>query len=163
MRKSVVGDPIFWPGLVYSPININGLLFALGAVSGEVGLLFEEFSEANSTAICRKKTNSGWEKIRAAITLRSSDYETSENEIYLVICWVDDQNGTGEDLPVLELSKIMGKTETPKTTKNIPKIDGMSIFPEDPAEDLQQRGESITAFEETVRQLDVRIKKLKDG
>ena len=85
------------------------------------------------------------------------------NEIDLVICWVDDQNVTGKDLPVLELSKIIGKTETPTTTKDIPKINGMSIFPEDPAEDLLRRGESITAFEENVRQLDIRIKKLKDG
>ncbi|GEM_PF-2202656 len=163
MRKSVVGDPIFWPGLVYSPINLSGLLFALGTVSGEVGLLFEEFSKEDSTAVCRRKTNSGWEKITATLTIRSSDYADIGNDIDLIICWIDDKAEADNDLPVLELSTIIGKAE-PKVS-NAEKINenDFNIFPEDPTEDLLQRGESIADFEDTVRQLDERIKKLKNG
>lgn len=163
MRKSVVGDPIFWPGLVYSPINLLGLLFALGAVSGEIGLLFEEFSEEDSTAVCRRKTGSGWEKTTAALAIRSSDYVDIESDIDLIICWIDDKKETENDLPVLELSTIIGKAE-PRISQTEKAIDNVfNIFPEDPTEDLLQRGESIADFEDTVRQLDERIKKLKNG
>jgi len=158
--KSVVGDPIFWPGLVYSPININGLLFALGTVTDEIGLLFEEFSEEESSAVCRRKTETGWEKITVGLSLKSSQYEYSEKPD-LLICWIDDGNVGGGGQPVLELSRIIGKIQSHNSpVKNVSGLKG--IFPEDPTEDLLHRGETISDFEETVRQLDQRIKKLKN-
>lgn len=159
MMKSIVGDPIFWPGLVYSPVNINGLIFALGTVIGEVGLLFEEFSHDSSSAICRRKTDDGWEKITVGLAVKSSEYKYSEKPD-LLICWVDDGD-VGGDLPVLELSRVKGKIHyNSYPAKSIGGV--KNIFPEDPAEDLLHRGETITNFEETVRQLDQRIKKLKN-
>jgi hypothetical protein len=160
MMKSVVGDPIFWPGLVYSPININGLIFALGTVSGEVGLLFEEFSEDGSSAVCRRKTGEGWEKITAGLSVKSSEYEYSQKPD-LLICWIDDGEIGDSGLPVLELSGIKGKINSHNPpAKNAGGL--KNIFPEDPAEDLLHRGETVSNFEETVRQLDQRIKKLKN-
>jgi hypothetical protein len=160
MMKSVVGDPIFWPGLVYSPININGLIFALGTVTGEVGLLFEEFSEAIDSAVCRRKTEDGWEKITAGLSVKSSDYQYTEKPD-LLICWVNDGDVGDDELPVLELSKIKGNIHSKSSpVKNVAGL--KNIFPEDPAEDLLHRGETISDFEETIRQLDQRIKKLKN-
>lgn len=160
MMKSVVGDPIFWPGLVYSPINVNGLLFALGTVTDEVGLLFEEFSEDDSLAVCRRKTDNGWEKITAGLAVNSSDYEYSIKPD-LLICWIDDGNVAAAGLQVLELSGIKGKTGSNNPTSK--KTAGLKgIFSDDPSEDLLHRGEAVSDFEETVRQLDQRIKKLKN-
>ena len=163
MKKSVVGDPIFWPGLVYSPINLDGLLFALGTVVGQIGLLFEEFSDDECIAICRRKTEDGWERITAALALKSSEYLVSGAKPDLLICWVDDGDVGRGELPVLALSKVVGRLEPdrPVSVKSLPGLD--NIYPEDPTEDLLHRGETISSFEETIRQLDERIKKLKNS
>lgn len=163
MKKSVVGDPIFWPGLVYSPVNINGLLFALGTVTGQVGLLFEEFSAEGATAVCRKKTDAGWEKITAALTFRSSEFDPGDSKPDLLICWIDDAEGDANTLPVMALSEIIGKTESGKSGPRAKSPALANILPDNSAEDLLHRGEAIMGFEETVRQLDERIKKIKGG
>ncbi|UCE67549.1 MAG: hypothetical protein JSU85_05930 [Candidatus Zixiibacteriota bacterium] len=163
MKESIVGDPIFWPGLVYSPLNINGLLFALGTVTDEVGLLFEEFSGDGSLAICRRKTEDGWKRIRVAFSVRSSEYNPAEDRPDLLICWDNDADLGGDKLSILELSRIKGLMGTNNTLPGKPIGDLDGIFPEDPSNDLLHRGETIAGFEETIRQLDDRIKKLKNG
>lgn len=163
MKKSVVGDPIFWPGLVYSPININGLLFALGTVTGQVGLLFEEFSEEDDIAICRKKTETGWQKITAALAFRSSEFNPGDIKPDLLICWIDDAKLEDNELRVMALSEIIGKTESGRSDSRAKSSNLADILPVNSAEDLLNRGEAIMGFEETVRQLDDRIKKIKGG
>lgn len=163
MKKSVVGDPIFWPGLVYSPINISGLLFALGTVTGQLELLFEEFSPDDNTAICRRKTDSGWERVSVALAFKSSEFNPGDISPDMLICWVDDAGIEGGDLPVLKLSEIIGKRGTAKIESRLRTASLAEIMPENSADDLLHRGESIMEFEETVRQLDERIKKLKGG
>jgi hypothetical protein len=163
MKKSLVGDPIFWPGLVYSPININGLLFALGTVTGQVGLLFEEFSDDGESAICRRKTGQGWEKVVVALAVRSSAWVSGETRPDLLICWADDAEIGGGDLPVLALSRTIGETAQGAIDSKRKMAALTDILPARSGEDLLHRGESIMEFEETVRQLDDRIKKIKGG
>ncbi len=162
MKKSVVGDPIFWPGLVYSPTNIYGLLFALGSVSSNVGLLFEEFSDPEGTAICRRKTERGWERITAGFAVRSSEYSNPDDNIDLLICWIDDLKDA-EGPPRLELSRITGDSNPGDIHPGKTSGDIEKIFSGKPSDDLAAREEARSNFEETVRQLDERIKKLKSG
>lgn len=160
MKKSIVGDPLLWPGLVYAPINIYGLLYALGTVSGSIGLLFEEFSQTDNFAVCRQKTDNGWVRVKAALALRSSEYAPGEEEADLLICWSDDTGGIN-GLPVLELSGVAGNNPS-KSAATAIDVRGLdSIFAEDPSEDLLVRGESRIKFEDTIRQLDERIKKIR--
>lgn len=163
MKESIVGDPIFWPGLVYSPINLNGLLFALGTVTDEIGLLFEEFSDDGSLAICRMKTKNGWKKVKAAFSVKSSDFILAGDRPDLLICWAHDSNPEAGKLTILELSRIKGRLSSNNALPHKPLGVLEGIFSEDSAEHLQHRGEAIVDFEETVRQLDDRIKKLKNG
>ena len=162
MKDSIVGDPIFWPGLVYSPINLNGLLFALGTVTDDIGLLFEEFSGEEDVAICRRRTPAGWARIKAAFSLKSSEFTPREDQPDLLICWINDARLDGAEMPVLELSNVKGRIPARQLSSPVPKAGLDQIFPEDPSEDLQHRGEAIFDFEETIRQLDERIKKLKN-
>jgi hypothetical protein len=158
MEKSFVGDPVHWPGLVYSPLNNTGLIFALGAVAGSVGLLFEEFSSDSGTAVCRRKTDAGWERIRVAFAFRSSGLARRHDDIDLLICWIDDAPDT-TGLPRLALSE-MDASSGPA----IPQPRRLeSILPESAAEDLLDRGRNRESYEETVRQLDEQIKKLQNG
>jgi hypothetical protein len=157
MEKSFVGDPIQWSGLVYSPLNNAGLLFALGTVASSIGLIFEEFSDDFKTAICRRKTTSGWERLKAELAFRSSDY-FPDDDIDLLICWIDD-NESFVGPAKLILSEFADENSNIKEIKELPRLN--AILPDGAAEDLLERGHSRESYEETVKLLDEQIKKLK--
>jgi hypothetical protein len=160
MEKSLVGDPIQWPGLVYSPLNPPGLIFALGAIAGSIGLLFEEFSDDGATAICRRKTAYGRERIRVAFAVYSSSYVESGDGADLLICWIDDFPQL-ERPPRLVLPDILSSAKSEGSLSVSRGLD--SILPENAAQDLLERGASRESYEETVRLLDEQIKKLQNG
>jgi hypothetical protein len=160
MEKSFVGDPVQWPGLVYSPLNGAGLIFALGAIAASTGLLFEEFYEDCQTAVCRRKTESGWERLKVAFVLRSSDYLDTADDIDLLICWRDDAS-EAQRIPRLALSNLIATSTWENPGLEIPQVTGLeSILPVGAAQDLLERGRSHESYEETVKQLDEQIKKL---
>jgi hypothetical protein len=160
MEKSFVGDPVLWPGLVYSPLNNFGLLFALGTVAEFLGLLFEEFSVDARTAICRRRTERGWERLRVGFAVRSSERDWESDEIDLLICWVDDApGGVPERLAIADLSR-----SEPAPAHQASKHRGLdSILPETAATDLLERARNRESYQATVRQLDEQIKKLQNG
>ncbi len=162
MEKSFVGDPVQWPGLIYSPLNVEGLIFALGAVAASAGLLFEEFNGDTDTAICRRKTKAGWERVKIAFAVRSSAYFNRSDDIDLLICWLDDASNN-LPIPRLALSQLL----TPSTegvATQVHRTQGLeSILPEGAAQDLLERGRSHESYEETVKLLDEQIKKLQNG
>jgi hypothetical protein len=163
MEKSFVGDPVQWPGLVYSPLNGAGLIFALGAIAASTGLLFEEFHEDCRTAICRRKTESGWERLRVAFAIQSSAYLDTSDDVDLLICWLDDAS---EDIsiPRLALSKLIAASSGENMSPDNSKVTGLdSILPAGAAQDLLDRGRSHESYEETVKLLDEQIKKLQTG
>ena len=122
---------------------------------------FEEFSEDELTAICRKRTDSGWVRIKAALSLKSSEYKPSDESPDLLICWEKDSDLGNENLPVLELSSVKGRVENELANRNSAGRNIENIFDRNPQDDLRNRGDSIFNFEETIRQMDERIKKLK--
>jgi hypothetical protein len=160
MEKSIVGDPLLWPGLIYTPLNRAGLIFALGTVASSIGLLFEEFSDNFDTAICRRRTDHGWERLKIAFTLQSSEFQNPSRDIDLLICWLDDVPDTSGS-PRLELSRIK-PVSRPAGSAADGQIKSLeSILPEEAARDLLERGHTRESFEETVRQFDEQIKKLR--
>jgi hypothetical protein len=160
MEKSIVGGPVLWPGLVYSPLNNAGLIFAVGAIANAAGLLFEEFSPDTNTAVCRRKTGAGWERLKVAFSLRSSSYSRQMNDIDLLVCWLDDTPGfTGP--PCLELSKHLERNLDESHSRGARGLE--SILPETAVDDLTGRARNRESYEETIRQLDDQIKKLQSG
>ena len=154
MEKSFVGDPVQWPGLVYSPLNTPGLLFALGAAAASKGFLFEEFSSDGRTAVCRQKTERGWEKIRVGLALRSSDYDDPGDEIDLLICWLDDSS-EAKTRPCLAISQMAVSSRDNNDVPTAQPAKSLeSILPEGAAQDLLERGRSHESYEETIKLLD---------
>lgn len=157
-NKSFVGDPVDWPGLVYSPLNNPGLIFALGAVAEKLGIIFEEFLDSGTTAICRRKTGRGWEKIRVSFAFRSSEFINDGGETDLMICWIDDSDDDG--LPQRLELRSLPKKSSGAVQETSPGIASKELR-DNIREDLLAGREARESFEETIRQLDNRIKKLK--
>ena len=156
LEKSFVGDPVSWPGLVYSPLNTQGLLFAVGAMADKIGLIFEEFHNSGNSAVCRRKTENGWERIKVGLAVRSSEFSGDSGDLDLIICWIDDADGNS--IPKLEL--IVYSTVKEDVQNNSPVLPAPKN-PGDIRDDFLAGNEARASFEETIRQLDSRIKKLK--
>lgn len=157
-EKSIVGDPVQWPGLVYSPLNIPGVIYAFGIISQDSGLIVEEFSETGNTAVCRKKTERGWERVRIGFAVRSSELSKDYDNIDILVCWYDDSSE--DSIPVkLELKKF-----AENNIKNVQSHSSSKIKQDAPGkirEEFMAANEVRENFEETIRQFDDRIKKLR--
>jgi len=157
-EKSLVGDPVLWKGLVYSPLNVPGLIFALGTIATAAGLIFEEFSVSGQKAICRRKTDNGWERIRIAFAVKSSDFSGNSDGVDLLVCWSDDIDGENYP-PRFELSKFSNAKY--ESVQNISPLPSSKEIPDNVREEFLSGSEVRESFEETIRELDSRIKKLK--
>lgn len=161
-EKSFVGDPVFWPGLIYAPLNLSGLVFALGSISNMTGLIFEEFSESGHTAICRRRTGQGWERIKVALAVKSSEHDRITDNVDLLICWVDDSVNDSKP-PVMELSAIGSRSRDRMDDRA---GDNSPAGTEVSARSSENKVEGDTEFgefEETIRLLDEKIRKFKGG
>jgi len=157
-KNSLVGDPIIWPSLVYAPLNMHGLLFALGTVARQAGLIFEEFYPGRPLAVCRRKTADGWEKVIVGLAVKSSEFTGQPEPVDLIICWYDDTDGTFA-IPRLELSRFRTKPKQNAQSVSLPARPALTA--EEIRGDHQAGNDIREDFEETIRQLDDRIKKLK--
>jgi hypothetical protein len=106
--KSVVGDLINFRGLVYSPMNENGVIFLFGKVAEDLNMYVEEIKPGFPDCIARRFTGKGWERISAEFEYRSSNFKNQHHdakECDVIICW----ENTWPDCPieVIELKDII--------------------------------------------------------
>jgi hypothetical protein len=126
------------------------------------GLNFEEFSESGQTAVGRRRTEQGWERIKAALTVKSSEHDEISDDVDLLICWVDDSVNDNKP-PVLELSAI-GSRNRNRTDARVE--DAGRTRSINPASSSGKKIEGDTEygeFEETIRLMDEKIRKFKGG
>lgn len=158
MEKSLVGDPVIWPGLVYSPLNTQGLIFAAGTLAEKIGLIFEEFDNFGKTAVCRRETENGWERIKVAFAVKSSEFGAENQDADLLICWISDTDGNS--IPKIELITFSTVSENVQNDSSAVSVNRIRNQ-ENIREDFMAGKEVRESFEETIRDLDSRIKKLK--
>ena len=106
--KSIVGDLINFRGLVYSPLNENGVIFLFGKVIEDLNMYIEEIKPGFPDCLGRRFTGKGWELVSIEFEYKSSnfkDHKHDPNKCDLIVCWVHDW----PDCPieVLELKEII--------------------------------------------------------
>ena len=108
MEKSIVGDLINFRGLVYSPMNENGVIFLFGKVIEDLNMYIEEIKPGFPDCIGRRFTGKGWEKIRIEFEFRSKhflDHGHDPKNCDLIVCW--EHNWDECPIEVLELKDII--------------------------------------------------------
>jgi hypothetical protein len=110
--KSIVGDLINFRGLVYAPLNENGVVYLFGKVTEDLHMYVEEIKPGFPDCIARRFTGKGWERIRVEFEFRSSHFKQHGHDpeaCDVVICWEHDW----EDCPieVIELRTAIGDME----------------------------------------------------
>jgi len=92
-EKSVVGDLINFRGLVYSPVNENGVIFIFGKVIGDLNMYIEEIKTGFPDCVGRRFTGRGWEKVYIEFEYRSSHFRDHGHDpkgCDLIVCWEHD-------------------------------------------------------------------------
>jgi hypothetical protein len=104
-EESVVGEVINFRGLVYSPINEQGVVFLFGKVSNELGITIEEIHQGFPDAKGRVKTGKGWAKRDIEFEYKSSNYDHLPKKCDIIVCWEHDWTECPKDIQVIELKK----------------------------------------------------------
>jgi hypothetical protein len=106
--KSIVGDLINFRGLVYSPINENGVIFLFGKVIEDLNMYIEEIKPGFPDCIGRRFTGKGWERVSIEFEYKSSQFKEhnhNPDECDMVVCWEHDWPDC--PLEVIELREII--------------------------------------------------------
>jgi len=107
-EKSVVGDLINFRGLVYSPMNENGVIFLFGKVMEDLNMYIEEIKPGFPDCIGRRFNGKGWERIRIEFEYVSSNFKLHKHDpkkCDMIICW--EHNWSECKLEVIELKDFI--------------------------------------------------------
>lgn len=92
-EKSIVGDLINFRGLVYSPLNENGVVFLFGKVAHDLNMYVEEIKPGFPDCIGRRFIGKGWERVRIEFEYKSSNFVAHKHdprECDIIVCWEHD-------------------------------------------------------------------------
>lgn len=92
-KSSIVGDLINFRGLVYSPINENGVIFLFGKVTKDLNMYIEEIKPGFPDCVARRFTGRGWERVAIEFEYKSSsfvEHKHDVNDCDIIVCWEHD-------------------------------------------------------------------------
>jgi len=109
-RRSIAGDPINVEGLIYGPLNENGVIFLFSKIQGKLPepISIEAIQPAFPDAKGRRKTEKGWVDTRIEFEYKSSHFKQhkhSTNECDIIVCWENDWKEC--PLEVIELKSVL--------------------------------------------------------
>jgi len=108
MEQSVVGGLINFRGLVYSPINEQGVVFLFGRVLEDLNMYIEEVRTKYPDCVARRYTGKGWERVYIEFEYTSSNFEQHKHdpkECSIIVCWEHDWPDC--PLEVIELKSLI--------------------------------------------------------
>jgi len=114
-EKSIVGDLINFRGLVYAPINENGVIFLFGKIADDLNMYIEEIKPGFPDCIGRRFIGKGWERVAIEFEYQSKNFlqhDHNPNNCDIIICW--EHNWSECPIEVIELkSEIQGLENYP--------------------------------------------------
>lgn len=105
-ERSIVGSLINFRGMVYSPINEQGVVLLFGKVLKDLNMYVEEIKTGYPDCVARRRTGKGWERIYIEFEYSSSGFKShledykSGKKCDLVVCWIHEWKEC--PVPVLE-------------------------------------------------------------
>ncbi len=106
--RSIVGDLINFRGLVYSPLNENGVIFLFGKVIEDLNMYIEEIKPGFPDCVGRRFTGKGWELVSIEYEFRSSNFKDHKHDpkkCDIIVCW--EHNWPDCPIEVIELKEVI--------------------------------------------------------
>lgn len=107
-ERSVVGDIINFRGMIYSPINEQGVVYLFSKVAEDLNMYIEEVKSGFPDCIARRFNGRGWEKVYIEFEFTSCNFKTHghpEEGCDIIVCWEHDWDDC--PLEVFELKSII--------------------------------------------------------
>jgi len=101
------GPPINFRGLVYAPINEQGVIFLFSKVSEDLNIQIESVQQGFPDAIGKVKTDKGFATRTIEFEYKSSNYDHLPEKCDLLVCWEHDWTDCPQDIEVIELQKVI--------------------------------------------------------
>lgn len=93
-EKAEVGKPLNFRGLVYEPINEDGVVFLFGMIAGELGFVVESIQKGFPDCAARQRKERGrYVPVSIEFEFNSSAFRAhrhDESRCDLIVCWEDD-------------------------------------------------------------------------
>lgn len=92
-KRSIVGDPINFEGLIYGPLNENGVIFLFSKIHDRLGINLEAIQPGFPDAKGRRRIRKGWEDVWIEFEFKSSHFKTHNHDIKecdVIVCWEHD-------------------------------------------------------------------------
>lgn len=112
-RRNVVGKLLNFRGLVYAPVNENGVIFLFSKVANDLNFYVETIRTGFPDCIAKRYIGNGqWEEVRIEFEFASSNFVRHRHdpkECDVIVCWDHDWTGCPKKIEVIELkSAIQG-------------------------------------------------------
>ncbi len=114
--KSLVGEPINYRGLIYSPVNEQGVVLLFGMVFEELGMIVEEVKTGFPDATIRRFNGKGWVRERVEFEYVSMNFKRHKHPMDgcdIIICWKHDWEEC--PLEVIDLASFVPFISSRKT------------------------------------------------
>jgi hypothetical protein len=109
-KRSIVGDPINFRGLMHGPTNENGVIFLFSKIHHELDINVEAVQPTFPDAKGQRKARRGWEDVWIKFEYKSStfkDHGHDPKECDILVCWEHDWKECPSSLEVIELKSII--------------------------------------------------------
>jgi len=109
-EESIVGPVINFRGLVYAPINEQGVIFLFSKISKDLNMEIEEIKTGFPDAIGRVRTSRGYARRKIEFEFRSSDFKRHGHpvkECDMIICWEHDWPDCPKEIEVMDLKNAI--------------------------------------------------------
>lgn len=104
----LVGDPINFRGIVYGPLNEQGVVFLFSKVHEDLGLKIEAIQQAFPDAKARRFNGKGWVEEKIEFEYKSSEFLNHGHDVEkcdIIVCWIHDWKDC--PLEVIELKSLI--------------------------------------------------------
>ncbi len=111
-KRSIVGDPINYKGLIFGPLNENGVIFLFSKMHESLGIFIEAVQPSFPDAKARRKTHRGWEDVWIEFEYKSSSFKVhghDPKECDIIVCWEHDWRNC--PIEVIELKSIVASKQ----------------------------------------------------
>ncbi len=111
-RKTITGELINFRGLVWAPVNEQGVVFLFGMVARELNMYVELVRTGYPDCIAKRFIGKDrWEEVRIEFEYRSSNFNHDESECDMIVCWEHDWPECPKGIEVIELKEEIKNLE----------------------------------------------------